>query len=201
MAMGFIIAGFTDALRKTPGLHRFTWDLRHLGPWDRLGNRVSRGAPMVAPGQFYAKLTVDGVVSLQGFNVLADPRMLNAGVTVKDMQQQETLALQIIELESRSRILGSTITQERNAAQQKNDANLQAFYNGLYAELYMAEGRYMTPRLLDQVAYLRSMLDQGDQKPGKDAFIRYDELKNWYNRLVKQSAEKMGSRKEFAPID
>jgi hypothetical protein len=45
------------------------------------------------------------------------------------------------------------------------------------------------------------MLDQGDQKPGKDAFVRYDELKNWYNRLVKQSAEKMGSRKEFAPID
>ena len=201
MAMGFIIAGFTDALRKTPGLHRFVWDLRHLGAWDRGGNRVSRGARMAAPGQYYARLSVDGVVTVQGFKVLADPRMLNAGVTVKDMQQQEVLALQIIELESRSRILGSTITQERNSAQQKNDANLQAFYNGLYAELYMAEGRYMTPRLLDQITYLRSMLDQGDQKPGKDAFVRYDELKNWYNRLVKQSVEKIGNRKEFAPID
>ena len=201
MAMGFIIAGFSDALRKTPGLHRFVWDLRHLGAWDRSGNRSSRGAPLAAPGQYHVRLTVDGVASLQSFKVLPDPRLQDAGVTVKDLQQQEVLSMQIVELESRSRILGAAIAQERVGAQQKNDASLVEFYDGLNTELNTAEGRYMQPRLLDQIVYLRSMLGQGDQRPGKDAYARYDELKNWYNRLVKQAGEKIGNRKEIDLID
>ena len=33
MATGFITAGFSDNLKKTPGIHRFAWDMRHLmGP-------------------------------------------------------------------------------------------------------------------------------------------------------------------------
>ncbi len=201
MAMGFVIAGFSEALRTTPGVQRFVWDLRHLGPWDRSGVRTSRGAPMAAPGQYFVRLTVNGVASLQGFKVLPDPRLINAGVTSKDLQQQEALSLQIIELDSRSRILGATITQERASAQQKSDKVLSTFYDELYGELFTAEGRYMTPRLIDQITYLRGMLDQGDQRPGKDAYARYEELKSWYNRLAKQAVDKVGNRKEFNLID
>ena len=201
MAMGFVIAGFSDALRTTPGIQRFVWDLRHLGPWDRSGVRSSRGAPMAAPGQYFVRMKVNGVASLQGFKVLPDPRLINAGVTTKDLLQQEALSLQIIELDSRSRILGATITQERASAQQKNDTALSTFYNDLHSELFMAEGRYMTPRLIEQITYLRGMLDQGDQRPGKDAYARYEELKSWYNRLAKQAVDKVGNRKEFNLID
>jgi hypothetical protein len=78
---------------------------------------------------------------------------------------------------------------------------MSTFYDELYGELFTAEGRYMTPRLVDQITYLRGMLDQGDQRPGKDAYARYEELKNWYNRLAKQAVDKVGNRKEFNLID
>jgi hypothetical protein len=44
-------------------------------------------------------------------------------------------------------------------------------------ELVMKDGHYQKPVLIDQLNYLRQMLDQADQRPGKDAFDRYDELK------------------------
>ena len=47
----------------------------------------------------------------------------------------------------------------------------------LQEQFITAEGRYMTPMLLNQVSYLNSMLNRADQKPGRDAYIRYDELK------------------------
>ena len=40
-----------------------------------------------------------------------------------------------------------------------------------------ASGTYMQPMLLDQVNYLFSMISRTDQRPGRDAWIRYEELK------------------------
>lgn len=57
-------------------------------------------------------------------------------------------------------------------------------------QLATAEGIYMTPMLIDQVRYLRGMLNQADQKPGKDAYERFDELK----RQLHHDAVKLGPR-------
>jgi hypothetical protein len=51
-------------------------------------------------------------------------------------------------------------------------------------QLTTQEGRYMRPMLLDQLRYLASMLDRADQKPGKDAYERYEELKKWLENLT-----------------
>ena len=48
----------------------------------------------------------------------------------------------------------------------------------------MKEGHYQKPVLIDQLNYLRQMLDQADQRPGKDAFDRYDELKLLVEKIL-----------------
>ena len=39
------------------------------------------------------------------------------------------------------------------------------------------EGAYEKPQLIDQLNYLRQQLDQADQAPGKDLYLRYEELR------------------------
>jgi hypothetical protein len=51
-------------------------------------------------------------------------------------------------------------------------------------QLVTPDGIYMMPMLIDQVRYLRSMLNQADQRPGKDAYDRYDELRNRFNTIM-----------------
>jgi len=51
------------------------------------------------------------------------------------------------------------------------------------AELSTSEGIYMRPMLVDQVSYLLNMLNQADQKPGKDAYARYEELNMLFLKL------------------
>ena len=50
-------------------------------------------------------------------------------------------------------------------------------------ELNTKEGTYMQPMLIDQIRYLQSMLSRADQKPGKDAYDRLEELKTEFNLL------------------
>ena len=52
-------------------------------------------------------------------------------------------------------------------------------------ELNTQEGTYMRPMLIDQIRYLQSMLSRADQKPGNDAYMRLNELKNQF-KLLKQ---------------
>ncbi|MEL7122452.1 MAG: hypothetical protein AAFO07_23605, partial [Bacteroidota bacterium] len=67
-----------------------------------------------------------------------------------------------------------------------NNAKAKSMLNELERvakELNTAAGRYMQPMLNAQLSYLASMIDRADQRPGKDAFDRYDELKNKFEEL------------------
>jgi hypothetical protein len=66
----------------------------------------------------------------------------------------------------------------------KEKAELQQAYD----ELVTAEGTYMKPQLIAQLQYLRYMLLQADQQPGKDAYNRYEELKSRWEKLQSQLA-------------
>ena len=61
-------------------------------------------------------------------------------------------------------------------------------------ELVTQNGRYMTPMLIDQIRYLSSMIDKADQRPGKDAYLRLEELNSRFEAL-KPDWEKYISRK------
>jgi hypothetical protein len=195
--------GYSAALKKTPGLHRFAWDIRYWGPWNKDGLPVSRGGAMAAPGSYTVRLKVEGQTYTQSFQLLIDPRLPVNGINEKDLQAQEKLALEIIDLESSAKKLSEKVKTEKSVYE-KDTLNSKPeqidFLKQLDAELVTAEGRYMTPQLLEQIAYLRGMLDQADQAPGKDAFDRFTELKTWYNR-VNQRWQDWGSKKGAAKTD
>lgn len=197
MATSFVEAGFSSGLSKEPGQHRFEWDMRHLGSWNANGTRSSRGAPMAAPGMYYVQLTVDGKTELQSFQLLMDPRQKSSGLKESDLQAQESLSLQVIELESRVK----KAQYEAETAATEKTAPQEAVTKVINEELLTDQGRYMTPKLLAQIAYLRGMIDQADQRPGKDALDRFAELKAWYNRVLKQLNELSGAVVSQKPLD
>ncbi len=179
MATGFVEYGFDSRLSAAAGLHRFRWDLRHAGSWHAEAAQRRRSGPVVAPGAYTVRLIVDGEALEQSLTVRPDPRLSEAGIDQSDLEAQEKLCLQIRDLLSDARRLAETLKDENSA-----DA---AAVDALQAELNTAEGRYRQPMLIDQIQYLFNMLNSADQRPGKDAYDRYDYLRQWYEDVAKRA--------------
>ncbi len=166
-------------LDGSKGLHRFRWDMRHTGPWHPQPNRRWRGGPLVAPGTYTAHLVVDGQTLEQTFELAADPRVLAAGVSQEDMEAQEALCLKVVDLLSEARRLADRLDKERKALEAKADrteaenARLDTLRHKLDL-LVTPEGRYPRPRLIDQIGYLYGIISRADQRPGQDAYMRYE---------------------------
>lgn len=185
MATGFYTRNSKAEIEKTKGMHRFVWDLDHRGPWDKNETRRYRGGPKVKPGEYTIALKVDGTTYQQKVNVLADPRIKASGITMEDLAAQEKLALQVRDLQDTCRKVADKVTTLKKELQkivkeEKADDEAKdkiGKLTELERELITEEGTYMTPMLVDQLNYLASMLDQADQRPGKDAYDRHQELK------------------------
>ena len=95
------------------------------------------------------------------------PRVAKDGIAQSDLMAQESLSLQVRDALSNARRAAykiQTIHEEDKKLAEIRDL------------LVTKEGRYQTPMLIDQLSYLFSMLDRADQKPGRDAYQRFDEL-------------------------
>ncbi len=171
MATGFFMRGGKITLEKSAGTHRFRWDLRHTGAWDKNPGRAFRNGPMAAPGNYTVRMIVDGKEQKQSFQLMADPRIKESGVTSQDLLEQEKLALQVRDL----------LTSARQLAEEKSSDKSSKSYRALVTD----DGPYPQPMLVDQIQYLASMIDQADQMPGKDAFERFEELKKKLDYLSK----------------
>ena len=62
------------------------------------------------------------------------------------------------------------------------EMKLEKLENAL-ALLKTKAGIYEKPMLVPQISYLYSMLNDTDQKPGRDAYERYEELKAAFGKL------------------
>jgi photosystem II stability/assembly factor-like uncharacterized protein len=191
MSTGFFMQGFNAQLKSEPGLHRVSWDMRHLGPWRTRG--AGSGGPMVAPGTYYAKLKVGDRESTVQFRILGDPRVLESGVSLEDMQAQEALTLQIRDLATQANRMAAEVEKEHKEISKATEDSEEADgkmqqrlnkLNKLKNALITKEGRYTQPMIVDQIRYLGSMLGRADQMPGKDAYDRYKELKEAVEKLV-----------------
>jgi photosystem II stability/assembly factor-like uncharacterized protein len=180
MATGFFDQGVNPSLKTSTGSHRLRWDMRHFRAWTPGRGGRYNGGPLVAPGTYTARLHIDGQSFEQSFKVLIDPRLEDNGVTAGDLEFQEELSLQIRNLSS---VTNRLAQQVREKAKQSTDPKDKQTLDRINNELNTEKGRYMQPMLLDQINYLNSMLNQADQRPGKDAVDRFGELKGWYDRL------------------
>jgi photosystem II stability/assembly factor-like uncharacterized protein len=200
MATQFTTTLSQHQLKKTVGVHRFRWDMRHYGAWHKDDMRRYQGGPLAAPGKYTIRMRLGSTISEQTFSLLKDPRLTDTDESVLKIQEQ--LCLQIRNLLDSTRRLAAQVQnirkkletrQSDSVGKPREDADklgnkLKAIENQLLTET----GEYMQPMLIDQVSYLGSMLDQADQKPGKDAFNRFNELKSRYDDLNKAVKNSIG---------
>ena len=180
----------TPLLSIEPGMHRLIWDLSYQGPWHAAQNRAGRNGPMVPPGMYQARLTIGKWSHTERFEVCMDPRIVDDGVTQIDIKAQVDLGRKVQHLLSRGRIAATHLQSAREKIKGnvgKNDrqaVSLDKKLAALESRLVTADGRYPQPMLVDQISYLNSMLNRADQKPGRDAYVRYDELKSALSKCI-----------------
>ena len=149
---------------------------------------------MALPGKYITKLTIGQVTQTQELNLLIDPRIKEDGVTQTDLMEQFSISIKVRDALSLAQIASARIKNARDIISKKSegkrdipgslkkiDDQLALFQD----QLVTSQGRYPTPKLNDQLNYLFSMLSRADQKPGKDAYIRYDELINQLHNIIK----------------
>lgn len=158
-------------LTKKAGLNRYVWDLRYDG-----------GGPLVVPGQYQVRLTVDSKPQTQPLTVRLDPRLAKDGVTLVELQEQLTLNLQIRETLNEARQLVSQIGEKLRGASGETAGRLQA----LRAKLLTAPGPYPQPMLLDQLQSLSRMVNGADRKVGRSAVEYFQVLKKQLGTLQQE---------------
>lgn len=153
------------------GLNRFVWDLTVPGP-----NGAARGGPIVVPGTYSARLTVDGQSMERSFNVMMDPRVAADGVTIDDLQAQFDLGIEV-----RTAIEDADATIERLRGAQERVAEgtdvereLKELERALLTDRTISS--YPEPMLRDQMNYLYGNTQRADQEPGADMYERLEVL-------------------------
>ncbi|MBU3078242.1 WD40/YVTN/BNR-like repeat-containing protein [Sphingomonas quercus] len=183
------------SLGTKAGLNRFAWDMRVQGPVQVPKSAMwhaSTLGPIAIPGQYKARLTVNGQVQTQPIEIVANP---NVKVTQAELKEQFDLALAINRelsmvqdavLEIRE--LHAKLAETRKAAGGKRavikaadtlEAKVNAVEDKLIQKLSIAnEDPLNFPvRLNNQLASLALTVGTGDNKPTKQAYAEFDILK------------------------
>ncbi len=181
-------------LKTNPGMHRFAWDMRgqlEAAPGAPGERRMRQRGPLVVPGTYLARLTIGTWSETVRFDILMDPRVEADGVTQSDLVAQAQLSKEILQVQAQARKTLAEIDAglerlesliQEGGRQERQAKKLKAQLDQVRAEIATSKGRYQTPKLIDQIGYLYSMLDRADQKPGRDAYIRLEELKDWLRK-------------------
>ncbi|MDE2975413.1 MAG: hypothetical protein OXU64_11975 [Gemmatimonadota bacterium] len=162
----------TPRLPGGAGTHRFTWDLRHPGPWNPDPDRTGRGGPMVPPGRYTARLSAGDWSASRDFRVMLDPRVAAEGIDEGLVRRQVGFALEVRDALSEARLAAHRIAEAR----ERGGGELAAEVEAVERELVTEPRRYSRPMLVDQLRYLYGNLTRADQEPGEDAIRRYDRL-------------------------
>jgi hypothetical protein len=106
------------------------------------------------------------------------------------LKQQVELSLLIRDLEWQAKDLASMI--KKLDASLDKQSKAYAFCMSLENELITSKSvAYSQPMLIDQIGYLREMLNTADQIPGKDAYDRYHTLKLALDNLLRKWENKL----------
>lgn len=180
-----------ETLKAQPGLHRFRWNMKYFGAWNKEEkDRFSKG-PMAPTGEFTARISVAGTVIEQSFALHMDPRVVAAGTTASDIDEQFALEMKVHALLADARKLEHMLTKEQEDLDEKGETDslsdteskrleqVRAVLN----DLKTADLIYPQPMLADQIGYLYNMISNADQLPGKDAVDRYEELLGQFKAL------------------
>ncbi len=177
---GQVIHTKTEPLSQLPadelGIRKTKWDLKY---YLKNGEKDFQG-PKVAPGVYKVTLKYGGRSLTETFEFKLNPELAASGTTLEDLKEQEALALKVAELLVSIKQEISEL--EGNIETTTNKRKKETLVNRLDA-LKKGPKRYDQPKLQEHVEYLYGMVTASPQKLGKDAFERYDQLKNMYQNL------------------
>lgn len=166
------------------GLNRFAWEMDVLGPWHKEEKERFSDGPMAPPGKYTIGLSREDWTAEQEINLMIDPRLEDIGVSKEDLNEQFEFQQEVMSLLEASRRLVDELETKIKELEEDDMANPQIELNkALLAKLKTEEGIYMQPMLTDQIAYLYNMITSADQKPGKDACHRLEELNKAFDQL------------------
>ena len=172
--------GAPAVLPKREWHNRFMWDLRYsASPASASGDPAlsggrGSGGPVVVPGSYQLRLTLGEWSQSRPLEVKIDPRVAADGVTLADLQEQLNLCLKVRDAVASARQLAAAIAdaRERFRADPAKSKQLQT----LAARVVTSNEVYPQGMLIDQFANVARMIGQADQKPGRDAYLRFDDL-------------------------
>jgi hypothetical protein len=184
MATGFRTKGFKSDLKIEPGIHRFTWDMRYTGFSVNGKNGI-----LASPGNYLITFNYGEKNYTQNFKLLIDPRLEKEQISTAILRQQVELALQIRDLEWKAKQLSTQIKKSLSDFEKSSPEYILSLEIDklLNTSKSMA---YSQPMLIDQILYLREMLNTADQLPGKDAFDRFKELNMELENLLNKWSKK-----------
>jgi hypothetical protein len=159
--------GASAPFTKRAWHNRFLWDLRHEGAFGSAG-------PLVVPGSYQVRLSVGEWSQARPLDVRIDPRVAAEGVTQADLQEQLDLSLKVRDAIDEARALAAKMTGARQSMRSDTAASKQL--QALIGRVVTADIVYPQPMLIDQLSNVARMIGQADQKVGRDAFVRVDDL-------------------------
>ncbi|MEK9499382.1 WD40/YVTN/BNR-like repeat-containing protein [Gaopeijia maritima] len=152
-------------LSTEPGLHRMVWDMS-------VAIDGGRG-PMALPGTYEVRLTSDAGTQAHSAELLMDPRVAADGVTMADLREQYDLILEVNATVQRA----TDVARRVNAGVDKATGEALTAFEALQDRMQDEEvGSYPKPMLMNQLRYLSGMIGRADQKPGRDAYLRHEQL-------------------------
>jgi photosystem II stability/assembly factor-like uncharacterized protein len=179
--------GKPDSIDIQAGHNRFTWNLRYpartIPAEDGEHYFGANTGPMAVPGNYRVRISTGNWSETQDLRVKIDPRVKKIGVTNEDLQAQLELNLKIRDAIGQASQVAAQIDTLRERLSDTEDENapspqldkLDKLYNRIVTS---EEGSYQPPMLIDQLEYLYYMAISADQRPGDDAFTRFETLRD-----------------------
>jgi len=188
MSLNSVTYVIDKKLADSPGMHRFHWDMKATGPWHKNTNRRFKNGPMVPPGKYTARLSVDDKIIEQSFELLPDPRLEATNTTVEDIEKQYTFTMELQTLLDEARKLEEEISKELTKLEKDKSPDDQTTtrvteIKSALEKLREKDITYPQPKIIDQMEYLYYMTNGADQMMGKDAYDQLAHLKETFGKV------------------
>ena len=179
--------GGASTIRADAGMQRFKWDMRYPGPWAPNAPNGGGNGPLVPPGKYTVRLIAGGQTQTRTFDLKVDPRVPRDGVTQADLEEQVAFQLKVRDAISDARRLQQQVDEAMKKAgvgavtgavpgTTPMTTTFAHPLQGLWARLGDQSGIYPQPMLISQLNNISRMVSQADQKIGKDAIARFNDL-------------------------
>lgn len=184
MSLSMSFSYFDNTLNTKKGINRFQWDMRQKGAWSDKASRSYKNGPMVPPGNYTVKLTVDDKSFEQPFEILVDPRLADEGIDEKIIAAHLAFENKVLDLLTKARKFQSKLEAEIKKSKGDGKESLESVLKAIKND----EGAYPQQMLVSQIAYLSYIVGGADKIPGNEEVERLKDLEQQL-QAVKQKAQ------------